>query len=173
MFSSINEWYPKGESTQSVKVATKYRKGACENCGALTHKKRDCLERPRKVGAKYSGTNFAPDERVLPKLSLGFDGKRDRWNGYDPRAHTEVLEEYKKLEEVKKEVKKERLKEGLGKAFLFVFLFAEILAFMNFRFIASFLYTLKLNFGVKIHVFVDTKFAFHAKLKFLSTLFSF
>merc|ERR1711953_1011271 len=113
-FASINEWYPKGESTQSVKVATKYRKGACENCGAVTHKKRDCLERPRKVGAKYSGTNFAPDERILPKLALGFDGKRDRWNGYDPRAHTEVLEEYKKLVEVKKEVKKERLKEGLG-----------------------------------------------------------
>lgn len=99
---------------QTTKVATKYRKGACENCGAMTHKKKDCLERPRKVGAKYSGNNFAPDEKQLPSLALGFDGKRDRWNGYDSFAHHEVVEEYKKLEEVKKEVKKERLKAGLG-----------------------------------------------------------
>merc|ERR1711913_16185 len=86
---------------QSVKVATKYRKGACENCGAVTHKKRDCLERPRKIGAKYSGANFAPDESLQPKLALDFDGKRDRWNGYNPDEHREVIEEFKKLDEDK------------------------------------------------------------------------
>jgi len=37
----------------------KYRKGACENCGAMTHKKKDCMERPRKVGAKYTGECFS------------------------------------------------------------------------------------------------------------------
>ena len=66
----------------------------------MTHKKRDCLERPRKVGAKFSGSNFAPDERLMPNLSLTFDGKRDRWNGYDNFAHQEVFDEFKKLEEV-------------------------------------------------------------------------
>ena len=25
-------------------VTTKFRKGSCENCGAITHKKKDCLE---------------------------------------------------------------------------------------------------------------------------------
>ena len=67
----------------------------------MTHKKRDCLERPRKVGAKFSGSNFAPDERLMPNLSLTFDGKRDRWNGYDNFAHQEVFDEFKKLEEVR------------------------------------------------------------------------
>ena len=41
-FSTINEWYQKGVK-EGPKV-TKYRKGACENCGAMTHKKKDCLE---------------------------------------------------------------------------------------------------------------------------------
>ncbi len=111
-FSSIKEWYNRG--LDPSKIATKYRKGACENCGAMTHKKKDCLERPRKIGAKYTGSNFAPDEFMQPKLSLDFDGKRDRWNGYDAAAHAEVVEEYSKIEEVKKELKKEKLADGLG-----------------------------------------------------------
>ena len=109
-YSGIDEWYKKGVNTASI--ATKYRKGACENCGAVTHKKRDCVERPRKIGAKYTGSNLAPDEFLQPKLSLTYDGKRDRWNGYDNIAHKETIEEYEKLEEVKRELKKERLKEG-------------------------------------------------------------
>merc|ERR1739844_583442 len=109
-FSGIDEWYKKGVNKQSI--ATKYRKGACENCGALTHKKRDCVERPRKIGAKYTGSNLAPDEFLQPKLNLTYDGKRDRWNGYENIAHKETIEEYEKLEEVKRELKKERVKEG-------------------------------------------------------------
>lgn len=87
-YTGIDQWYRKGVDLGSV--ATKFRKGACENCGAMTHKKRDCVERPRKVGAKFTSTNFAPDEFVQPNLSLSFDGKRDRWNGYDSTAHREV-----------------------------------------------------------------------------------
>ena len=106
VYSGITEWYKKG--VDKTRVATRYRKGACENCGALTHKKRDCLERPRKVGAKYTGTNFAPDEFLQdqPDLSMTFDGKRDRWNGYDPQSHKEVIEEFGMIEDVKKELKK-------------------------------------------------------------------
>jgi len=78
------------------------------------HKKRDCLERPRKLGAKFTGTNFAPDEFIQPKLDLSFDGKRDRWNGYDAAGYVEVIEEHRKVEEVKKDVKKQRLADGEG-----------------------------------------------------------
>ena len=41
-FSSIDSWYKKGVVKE--KVVKKFRKGACENCGSMTHKKKDCLE---------------------------------------------------------------------------------------------------------------------------------
>ena len=41
-FNTINEWYKKGIK-EGPKI-TKFRKGACENCGSMTHKKKDCLE---------------------------------------------------------------------------------------------------------------------------------
>jgi len=108
-YSNITEWYNRGVDTK--KIATKYRKGACENCGAMTHKKKDCLERPRKIGAKYTGANFAPDEFSQPTLSHDFEMKRDRWNGYDPREYKEVIDEHKKLEEARKEVRKASMAE--------------------------------------------------------------
>lgn len=71
-YASINDWYKKGVNLSSV--ATKFRKGACENCGAMTHKKKDCLERPRKVGARFTGDSIAPDEFVNKNIDLDFEG---------------------------------------------------------------------------------------------------
>ncbi|CRL04358.1 CLUMA_CG017451, isoform A [Clunio marinus] len=109
IYSGIEEWYKKGVDV--TKIATKYRKGACENCGAITHKKKDCLERPRKVGAKFTNAEISHDEFVQPDLNPDFDGKRDRWAGYDPANHREIVEEYQKIEEAKRQLKAEKLKE--------------------------------------------------------------
>ncbi|KAL7633507.1 UNVERIFIED_CONTAM: hypothetical protein RMT77_016040 [Armadillidium vulgare] len=108
-FNVINEHYTRGLRGSQ---ATKYRKGACENCGGMGHKKKECFERPRKVGAKYLGVNICPDDVDLPKLALDYDGKRDRWNGFDPGEYTAVVEEHQKVEEFKRQIKAQKLKEG-------------------------------------------------------------
>lgn len=105
--SSLDQWYNKG--VKEGPVATKFRKGACENCGAMTHKKKDCLERPRKIGAKFTGDDIAPDEHLQPQLDFDFDGKRDRWNGYNPEEHKKVIEDYNKMEEAKRELRAQKM----------------------------------------------------------------
>ncbi|KAJ8603906.1 hypothetical protein MRB53_042041 [Persea americana] len=99
-----SRWYDRGRKTGPA--ATKYRKGACENCGAMTHKTKECLERPRKQGAKWTGKDIAADE-VVQDVNLGWDAKRDRWNGYDASEYQNVVEEYNALEDMKKQLKGE------------------------------------------------------------------
>uniref|UniRef100_A0A0X3NZR8 Pre-mRNA-splicing factor SLU7 n=1 Tax=Schistocephalus solidus TaxID=70667 RepID=A0A0X3NZR8_SCHSO len=113
--SVLDKWYKKGLPTDAPRVK-KYRDGACENCGSITHKRRDCLERPRKVGAKYTGLDIAPDEYLQEELQLSYDAKRDRWNGYDPREHQRLILESQRLEEARKLVKAKKLEEKLAAA---------------------------------------------------------
>lgn len=82
------DWYRRGE--RAGPAATKYRKGACENCGAASHKTKDCLERPRKIGAKWNGRDIQADE-ILQNVNLSWDAKRDKTNGYDFDGHTDML----------------------------------------------------------------------------------
>lgn len=56
------------------------------------------FQRPRKVGAKFTGLNIAPDEHMQPTLMFDYDGKRDRWNGYNPEEHMKIVEEYSKVD---------------------------------------------------------------------------
>eukprot|EP00898_Chlorokybus_atmophyticus_P000619 jgi/Chlat1/1558/Chrsp123S01838 len=98
------EWYDRGAKTFH---AAKYRKGACDNCGAITHKVKDCVERPRKVGAKWTNTNIAPDEKVQD-FDLDYEGKRDRWNGYDASTYSRVIDLHEKVDELKRHTTKQR-----------------------------------------------------------------
>lgn len=97
---ATSQWYDRGKKV--APAATKFRKGACENCGSMSHKEKDCLQRKRKKGAKWTGRNIAADEEVQD-VKLGWDAKRDRWNGFEASEYSEVVEEYKALEEMKKQ----------------------------------------------------------------------
>ena len=99
-----SKWYDRGRRLGPA--ATKFRKGACENCGALTHKTKECLSRPRAKGARWTGKDIQADE-VVQDVELGWDAKRDRWNGYDAEQYRNVTEEWEELEGLKRRLKGE------------------------------------------------------------------
>ncbi|KAJ1727527.1 mRNA splicing protein [Coemansia sp. Benny D160-2] len=100
-------WY----SSRGEKVGQapkKYRKGACENCGAMSHRTRDCMERPRKKGARWTGKGMMADEAVQ-SVELSYDAKRDRWNGYDATDHRRLMEDWELVEEARRKRKADDL----------------------------------------------------------------
>ena len=72
----------------------------------MTHKAKDCIERPRKIGARYSNEKIAADEKI-ESFDLNYDAKRDRWNGYDARDYIHVVERFEKIEKKKEEILKD------------------------------------------------------------------
>ncbi|KAL5711820.1 hypothetical protein ACHQM5_014059 [Ranunculus cassubicifolius] len=99
-----NAWYDRGAK---IFQADKYRKGACLNCGAMTHDAKACMERPRKKGAKWTNMYIAPDEKI-ETFELDYDGKRDRWNGYDAATYARVIERYEARDEARRKFLKEQ-----------------------------------------------------------------
>lgn len=102
----LNEWYDRG--AKAGPASKKFRKGACENCGAMTHKKKDCVERPRKKGAKYTGKDIMADE-LVQTFNGDYDAKRDRWNGYDPASYKNVVEDYEATEAARQKAREEEI----------------------------------------------------------------
>lgn len=90
----------------------------------MTHSAKDCLERPRKVGARFTGKNIAADE-IIHDSTKGmnflqgqgdWDVKRDRWDGYDPASHRQVVEEHDALEAARRKLREEAIDKGTAEA---------------------------------------------------------
>jgi pre-mRNA-processing factor SLU7 len=109
----MDQWYDRraGARTSGDARGAKFRKGACENCGAVTHKRKDCLERPRKRNAKKQNKTLAVDEKALPTLNLDYASKRDRWNGFDATSYQRVVDRFAKKDEQLKKQKEKELEE--------------------------------------------------------------
>lgn len=76
----------------------------------MTHKKADCLERPRKVGAKWSGRDIVADEILQPNnVTQDWDAKRDLWDGFDTANYKKTVEEYEALEEARRKLREEEI----------------------------------------------------------------
>ena len=87
-----------------VGQADRFRKGACSNCGAMTHQKKDCTERVRKMGAKWDASLISPDiVTTAPSSSAGdWASKHDSWAGYDAESHHRLLLEQHQIIESQK-----------------------------------------------------------------------
>lgn len=79
------------------------------------------MERPRKVGARFTNTDIAPDEFVQPVIDSDFDAKRDRWAGYDPSQHKAIVEQYNRVEEAKRQLRAEKLGSGDNQVSFFLY----------------------------------------------------
>jgi pre-mRNA-processing factor SLU7 len=73
----------------------------------MTHDAKMCMDRPRKLGAKYTNKFIAPDEKI-ETFELDFDGKRDRWNGYDASTYSRVIDSYEMRDEARRKYQKEQ-----------------------------------------------------------------
>lgn len=104
--AKLDEWYDRGAKIGPA--AKKFRKGACENCGAMTHKKQDCVERPRKRGARFTNKDIVADE-VVQQFAGDYDAKRDRWNGYDPASYKNVVDDYEAIEVARQKQREEQV----------------------------------------------------------------
>ncbi|KAL9711609.1 mRNA splicing protein [Leucoagaricus gongylophorus] len=104
--SKLDNWYDRG--AKAAPAAKRYRKGACENCGSMTHARKDCLERPRKKGAKFTNKDIQADD-IVQDIVVGYDAKRDRYNGFDPAEHSRVYEQYAAMETARQKLREEEI----------------------------------------------------------------
>jgi pre-mRNA-processing factor SLU7 len=74
----------------------------------MTHKKQNCLERPRKRGAKFTNKDIQADE-IIQEVASGYDAKRDRWNGYDVAEHKKVYDEYAAVDAARQKLREEEI----------------------------------------------------------------
>mmetsp|Transcript_32136 Transcript_32136/g.32762 ORF Transcript_32136/g.32762 Transcript_32136/m.32762 type:complete len:636 (-) Transcript_32136:189-2096(-) len=116
-FLSMSEADELIQEKLSAKKATPkalgYRKGACKNCGAMSHKEKDCVERPRssKKAAWKSGMDISKDEVVLNLEEYGkiaYDAKRDQWKGYDPEEYKETINTYHRIDNERRKFRQEQ-----------------------------------------------------------------
>lgn len=70
------------------------------------------MDRPRKAGAKFTNKFIAPDEKV-EAFELDYDGKRDRWNGYDASTYSRVIDTYEARDEARRKYQKEEQQKRL------------------------------------------------------------
>ncbi|RXH71194.1 hypothetical protein DVH24_018549 [Malus domestica] len=95
-------WYDRGAKTFQ---ADKYRNGASVGRSRIPQ---SCAWRGlEKKGARWTNMHIAPDEKI-ESFELDYDGKRDRWNGFDAATYAHIIERYEARDEARRKYLKEQ-----------------------------------------------------------------
>lgn len=70
----------------------------------MTHDAKSCVERPRKLGAKFSGRNIKADEHI-GDVAVDYAGKHDPYARYNADDYKDVVERYDRLEGQRREAR--------------------------------------------------------------------
>jgi pre-mRNA-processing factor SLU7 len=62
------------------------------------------------MGARWTGKDIQADQ-AIQDVNLGWEAKRDRWNGYDPEEYSAVVEEYNQMEDLRKRMQAKKAAE--------------------------------------------------------------
>ena len=74
----------------------------------MTHKRKDCLERPRKVGAAKTNKNIAGFVRARSRHPPIPPPEADRLHGFDASDYSRVVDRFERAEKLKEEAAKKR-----------------------------------------------------------------
>ncbi|TXG72319.1 hypothetical protein EZV62_000898 [Acer yangbiense] len=91
-------WYDRGAK---IYQSDKYRKGACENYERVAD---STIEGKGRV-EKFIPINLFLNIEIF---ELDYDGKRDRWNGFDAATYARVIERYEARDEARRKYLKEQ-----------------------------------------------------------------
>jgi pre-mRNA-processing factor SLU7 len=61
------------------------------------------------LGARWTNNNIQADE-LIQEVNLDYEGKHDRWNGYDTNRHMSLVQRYHQIEEERKKKRADDLK---------------------------------------------------------------
>jgi pre-mRNA-processing factor SLU7 len=52
-------------------------------------------------------------DEIIQDFKLGYEGKRDRWNGYNPADHSQTIKEFEMIEAERKKIREAEAKAKL------------------------------------------------------------
>lgn len=111
---------PTKPNIKKRKRAKRWIAGSCANCGSQTHKTKECIERPRRKGAKFTNENIGKNEHIAidNQKNYSWDAKRDRWQNFNIAQHQLIIQRHDKMDQYRRKKRAEELDRAIAEGSL-------------------------------------------------------